>query len=56
MTGVQTCAFRSIATGGGPTGRSEGIEFSQALLVGGIYVAIWATVASFLFVRRDVAN
>jgi hypothetical protein len=48
--------LNAIATGGGPTGRSEGIEFSQALLVGGIYVAIGATVASFLFVRRDVAN
>ena len=48
--------LNAIATGGGPTGRSEGIEFSQALLVGGIYVAIGVTVASFLFVRRDVAN
>ena len=35
---------------------SAGIDYSHALLVGGIYVAIGATIASFLFVRRDVAN
>jgi hypothetical protein len=48
--------LNAIASGGGPTGRSVGIEYSQALLVGGIYVAVGAAIASFLFVRRDVAN
>jgi hypothetical protein len=48
--------LQAIASGGAPSGRSAGIEYSHALLVGGIYVAIGATIASFLFVRRDVAN
>jgi ABC-2 type transport system permease protein len=46
----------SIANGGAQLGTTAGIEYSQALLVGGIYVAIGAIVASVLFVRRDVAN
>jgi len=53
LPGAQLSA---IATGGGPTGRSAGIDYSHALLVGGIYVAVGATIASLLFVRRDVAN
>jgi hypothetical protein len=53
LPGAQLSA---IASGGSATGRSAGIEYSHALLVGGIYVAIGAIVASFLFVRRDVAN
>lgn len=32
------------------------LSYKHALTVGGIYVAIGATVASVLFVRRDVAN
>ena len=46
----------SIASGGAPIGSSNGVEYSHALLIGGIYVAIGALVASFLFVRRDVSN
>jgi ABC-type transport system involved in multi-copper enzyme maturation permease subunit len=46
----------SIANGGAQLGTTSGIEYSQALLVGGIYVAVGAIVASVLFVRRDVAN
>ena len=46
----------SIANGGAQLGTTAGIEYSQALLVGGIYVAVGAIVASVLFVRRDVAN
>ncbi len=46
----------SIASGGAPVGVSTGIEYSHALLVGGMYVAIGAAIASFLFVRRDVSN
>jgi ABC-type transport system involved in multi-copper enzyme maturation permease subunit len=53
LPGAQLSA---IASGGSATGRSAGIEYSHALLVGGIYVAIGAIVASILFVRRDVAN
>jgi len=46
----------SIASGGAPIGSANGIQYSHALLVGGIYVAIGAVIASFLFVRRDVSN
>jgi hypothetical protein len=47
----------AIASGGSASGPVSGaIEYSHALLVGGIYVAVGATIASFLFVRRDVAN
>ncbi|CAB5002385.1 MAG: ABC transporter permease [Actinobacteria bacterium] len=53
MPGAQLSA---IASGGVPRGMTTGIEYSHALLVGGIYVAIGAAVASFLFVRRDVSN
>ena len=53
MPGAQLSA---IASGGVPRGMSTGIEYSHALLVGGIYVATGAVVASFLFVRRDVSN
>ena len=53
MPGAQLSA---IASGGVPRGMSTGIEYSHALLVGGIYVAIGAGIASFLFTRRDVSN
>jgi ABC-2 type transport system permease protein len=53
MPGAQLAA---IASGGQPIGMSGGIEYSHALLVGGIYVAVGALVASVLFVRRDVSN
>ena len=53
MPGAQLSA---IASGGVPRGMTTGIEYSHALFVGGIYVAIGAAVASFLFVRRDVSN
>lgn len=46
----------TIASGGQAIGMSSGIEYSQALLVGGIYVVVSAAVASILFVRRDVSN
>jgi ABC-2 type transport system permease protein len=46
----------SIANGGAQIGTTAGIEYSQALQVGGLYVAVGAVVASVLFVRRDVAN
>lgn len=53
LPGAQLAA---IASGGKPIGIKTGIEYSHALLVGGIYVAIGATLASFLFLRRDVSN
>jgi ABC-type transport system involved in multi-copper enzyme maturation permease subunit len=53
LPGAQLSA---IATGGAPTRSATGIEYSHALLVGGIYVGIAVTIASILFVRRDVAN
>ncbi|MSO43153.1 MAG: ABC transporter permease [Candidatus Planktophila sp.] len=53
MPGAQLAA---IASGGVPRGMATGIEYSHALLVGGIYVAVGVIVASFLFVRRDVSN
>ncbi|CAB4592725.1 unannotated protein [freshwater metagenome] len=53
MPGAQLSA---IASGGQPIGMSGGIEYSHALLVGGVYVAIGAVIASVLFVRRDVSN
>ena len=53
MPGAQLSA---IASGGVPRGMSTGIEYSHALLAGGIYVAIGAGIASFLFMRRDVSN
>jgi ABC-type transport system involved in multi-copper enzyme maturation permease subunit len=53
MPGAQLAA---IASGGQPIGMSGGIEYSHALLVGGVYVAVGALVASVLFVRRDVSN
>ena len=53
MPGAQLSA---IASGGQPRGMSGGIEYSHALLVGGVYVAIGAVIASILFVRRDVSN
>ena len=53
MPGAQLAA---IASGGRPRGMTTGIEYSHALLVGGVYVAIGAIVASLLFVRRDVSN
>ncbi len=53
MPGAQLAA---IASGGQPIGMSGGIEYSHALLVGGVYVAVGAIVASLLFVRRDVSN
>jgi len=46
----------SIANGGAQIGTTAGIEYSQALQVGGLYVAVGAVVASVFFVRRDVAN
>lgn len=54
LPGSQLSAIASGGTASGPV--SGTIEYSHALLVGGIYVAIGAAVASFLFVRRDVAN
>jgi hypothetical protein len=53
MPGAQLAA---IASGGRPRGMTTGIEYSHALLVGGVYVAIGAVIASLLFVRRDVSN
>ena len=53
LPGAQLTA---IASGGAQRGFSDGIEYSHALLVGGIYVAVGALVASLLFVRRDVSN
>ncbi|CAB4798326.1 unannotated protein [freshwater metagenome] len=53
MPGAQ---LQAIAAGGRARGMSTGIEYSHALLVGGIYVALGAVIASFLFVRRDVSN
>lgn len=53
MPGAQLAA---IASGGKPRGMTTGVEYSHALLIGGIYVAVGAVVASFLFVRRDVSN
>ena len=53
MPGAQLAA---IASGGAPSGMATGVEYSHALIVGGIYVAIGAVVASILFVRRDVSN
>jgi ABC-type transport system involved in multi-copper enzyme maturation permease subunit len=53
MPGAQLAA---IASGGQPIGMSGGIEYSHAILVGGVYVAVGAVVASLLFVRRDVSN
>ena len=53
LPGAQLSA---IASGGTPRGSAQSIEYSHALLVGGIYVAVAVTIASFLFVRRDVAN
>lgn len=53
MPGAQ---LATIASGGRPRGVTTGIEYSHALLVGGVYVAIGAVVASVLFVRRDVSN
>jgi hypothetical protein len=53
MPGAQLAA---IASGGRPRGMTTGIEYSHALLVGGVYVAVGAIVASVLFVRRDVSN
>ena len=53
LPGAQLSA---IAAGGASRVNATGVTYSHALLVGGIYVAIGAAVASFLFVRRDVAN
>ena len=54
LPGAQLVA---IASGGAPSGPSTtGIDYSHALLVGGIYVGVGAVIASFLFVRRDVSN
>ena len=53
MPGAQ---LASIASGGAPIGSADGIQYSHALLVGGIYVAVGAVIASYLFVRRDVSN
>ena len=53
MPGAQLAA---IASGGAPSGMATGIEYSHALTVGGLYVAVGAVVASILFVRRDVSN
>jgi ABC-type transport system involved in multi-copper enzyme maturation permease subunit len=53
LPGAQLTA---IASGGAPSRATTGIEYSHALLVGGIYVGIGAIIASVLFVRRDVAN
>ena len=41
----------AIASGG-----TLDLTYKHALTVGGIYVAVGATIASILFVRRDVAN
>ncbi len=48
--------LRIIASGGARTGLVPGITYSHALVVGGIYVSVGAAIASFLFLRRDVAN
>jgi len=48
LPGAQLTA---IASGG-----TLDLTYKHALAVGGIYVAIGATIASVLFVRRDVAN
>ena len=48
LPGAQLSA---IASGGLPD-----LTYTHALTVGGLYVAVGATVASVLFVRRDVAN
>ncbi|TRZ55919.1 MAG: ABC transporter permease, partial [Streptomycetaceae bacterium] len=48
--------LEAIASGGRPRGLGTGIEYSHALLVGGIYVAVGTIIASLLFVRRDVSN
>jgi len=48
--------LQAIASGGRPRGLGTGIEYSHALLVGGIYVAVGTIIASLLFVRRDVSN
>jgi ABC-type transport system involved in multi-copper enzyme maturation permease subunit len=53
LPGAQLSA---IASGGVTRVNVTGITYSHALLVGGIYVAVGATIASVLFVRRDVAN
>jgi hypothetical protein len=53
MPGAQLAA---IASGGAPSGIGSGIEYSHALTVGSLYVAVGALVASILFVRRDVSN
>ncbi len=54
LPGTQLYAIAAGGTAVGPV--SGGIEYSHALLVGGIYVAVGAVIASVLFVRRDVAN
>ena len=43
--------LNAIASGG-----TLDLTYKHALTVGGIYVAVGATIASVLFVRRDVAN
>jgi len=48
--------LEAIASGGRPRGLGTGIEYSHALLVGWIYVAVGTIIASLLFVRRDVSN
>ena len=48
--------LQAIASGGGARGMSSGIEYSHALLIGGLYVAVGTVIASLLFVRRDVSN
>jgi ABC-type transport system involved in multi-copper enzyme maturation permease subunit len=53
LPGAQLTA---IASGGAPSRGTTGIEYSHALLVGGIYVGVGAIIASVLFLRRDVAN
>ncbi len=53
LPGAQLSA---IATGAESARNVAGVTYTHALVVGGIYVAIGAAVASFLFVRRDVAN
>ena len=54
LPGTQLYAVAAGGTAVGPV--SDGIEYSHALIVGGIYVGVGAVIASFLFLRRDVAN
>ena len=54
LPGTQLYAVAAGGTAVGPV--SDGIEYSHALIVGGIYVGVGAVIASFLFLHRDVAN